>query len=74
MSKKTETKKSIFQKFLDFVEVAGNKLPTPVTLFVWLALVVIILSAIFAKMGVAVTYEGIKDGKIVEQQAAVVSL
>lgn len=68
------TKKSFFQKFLDFVEVAGNKLPTPVTLFVILAIVVVILSAILEKMGVAVSYEGIKDGKIVQQEAAVVSL
>lgn len=68
------TKKSFFQKFLDFVEIVGNKLPTPVTLFVILAIVVVILSAILAKMGVSVTYEGIKDGKIVQQEAAVVNL
>lgn len=68
------SKKSFFQKFLDFVEISGNKLPTPVTLFVILAIIVILLSAVFEKMGVSVTYEGIKEGKLVQQEAAVVSL
>ncbi|AAO36792.1 AbgT family transporter [Clostridium tetani] len=38
------SKKSGFDKFLDKVEVIGNKMPDPVTLFVGLSLMVIIIS------------------------------
>ena len=59
-AKELSTKKSFFQKFLDFVEKVGNKLPNPVTLFVILSLIVIVISQILEMMGVAVTYEASK--------------
>lgn len=71
-------KGSFFQKFLDSVEKIGNKLPNPVTLFVILSVFVIVISLIFEKMGVSVTYDASKnvDGvtKIVETEAKVISL
>src|SRR5699024_6584967 len=45
---KMKKKKSLFQKFLSFVERVGNKLPNPVLLFVILAFSVIVLSFIFS--------------------------
>ncbi|MFA6878397.1 MAG: AbgT family transporter, partial [Fusobacterium sp.] len=52
-------KKGIFDKFLDGVEVVGNKLPHPMTIFVMLSLIVIVVSAICSKLGVSVDYTGI---------------
>ena len=52
-------KKGIFDKFLDGVEVVGNKLPHPMTIFVMLSLIVIAVSAICSKLGVSVDYTGI---------------
>lgn len=53
VAQKTE-KKTFLQKFLDFVEIGGNKLPHPVTLFAMLCVVVAIISAIAAGMGLSV--------------------
>ena len=53
-----KVKKSFFNKFLDFVEVGGNKLPHPVTLFVILSLIIIVVSEICVRAGVTVTYTG----------------
>ena len=47
-------KKTFLQKFLDFVEIGGNKLPHPVTLFAMLCVGVAIISAIAAGMGLSV--------------------
>lgn len=61
MSTKTiSAKKSgFFNKFLDMVEVVGNKLPHPVTLFVLFSLAVIIISAIAAAADVTVIFDRI---------------
>lgn len=57
-----EQKKSgFFNKFLNFVEVGGNALPHPVTLFTIFALIVIAISGIVASMGTSVTY--MRQGK-----------
>ena len=56
VAQKTE-KKTALQKFLDFVEIGGNKLPHPVTLFAMLCVAVAIISAITAAMGIEVTTE-----------------
>ena len=45
-----KTKKTLMDRFLNVVEVAGNKLPDPATLFILLAIIVLILSAIFSSM------------------------
>ncbi|TFB13480.1 AbgT family transporter [Filobacillus milosensis] len=58
-------RRGIFQRFLDFIERAGNKLPHPVTLFAILALAVIVISAIVSMTGVSVEHPG-EEGKMVE--------
>ncbi len=44
MTDKTKKKKGLFARSLDVIEVIGNKLPHPATIFAMLALLVIILS------------------------------
>lgn len=56
-------KDSIFTRFLKWVEVVGNKLPHPVAIFVILSVIVIIVSDIAARLGVAVEYLGFKNGE-----------
>lgn len=54
-------------RFLGFIERAGNILPHPATLFVILAFFVIILSAITAWMGVSVVHPG--TGQVVRAES-----
>jgi len=54
--KSTTGKKGIFNGFLNLVEKGGNRLPHPVTIFVILSLLVIIVSEIGARMGMTVSY------------------
>ncbi|MDR0437324.1 MAG: AbgT family transporter [Bacteroidales bacterium] len=54
MSEIKKIKKPLFQRFLDGVEVAGNKLPNPAILFAILAIIVMIISHIAYKMGASV--------------------
>ncbi|MDO7269422.1 AbgT family transporter [Bacillus sp. FSL K6-0047] len=49
-----ERKKRIFQRFLDGIEKAGNKLPHPVTLFAILAVLVVVISSVVASFGISV--------------------
>lgn len=58
------TKRRPFQAFLNGIEVAGNKLPHPATLFAILAALVVVLSWLFARMGTSV--ENPVDGSQVE--------
>ncbi|MCL2562130.1 MAG: AbgT family transporter [Rikenellaceae bacterium] len=54
-------KKPLFQRFLDKVEIAGNKLPNPAILFAILAGVVMIISHIVYLAGASVIQPGIGD-------------
>jgi aminobenzoyl-glutamate transport protein len=54
-------KDSFVNRFLGFIEKAGNILPHPTTLFVILAVLVLILSAIAASLGVSVIHPGTKE-------------
>ncbi len=58
MSTKENTikKPGLFNKFLNVVEKSGNKLPHPVTIFVILSIIVIILSEVVSRMGITVNY------------------
>ncbi len=76
---KTKTqgeKKGFVAKALDSVERIGNGLPNPATLFLIFTLVTMVISAICASMGVAVTYDSIDvaNGEMVEKTVAVVNL
>ncbi|HEX6623832.1 MAG TPA: AbgT family transporter, partial [Pyrinomonadaceae bacterium] len=57
----SRAKDSFLNRFLGFIERAGNILPHPATLFVILALLVVVLSAITAAMGVSVIHPGTKE-------------
>ena len=46
MEKAVQKKKTRFMRFLDKVEIIGNKLPQPVSLFGILAIVVVLISGI----------------------------
>ena len=59
MEKTKEEKKGLFFRFINGVEVIGNKLPHPFYLFTILIVVAIVLSVIFA--GVSVTYESVSS-------------
>ena len=59
MKEKNVKKKSFVNKFLDIIEVGGNRLPHPVTLFFLFCVAIIIISGITSKMGVSVTYEAL---------------
>lgn len=76
MSQIKQEKKGFFNKFLDFIEVGGNKLPHPVTLFVLFCLTIIIVSGITEKMGVSATYNALnkKTGNFEEITVTVKSL
>ncbi|XKE96065.1 AbgT family transporter [Metaplanococcus flavidus] len=58
-------RKGFFQKFLDGIEFAGNKLPHPITLFALLALLVLVVSAIISSFGISVEHPG-QEGEMVE--------
>lgn len=51
---------SLMSKFLNFVEKTGNALPHPVTLFVILAVLVVLFSALTSYMGLEVIHPGTK--------------
>ncbi|MBM7614765.1 AbgT family transporter [Alkaliphilus hydrothermalis] len=69
-------KKGLFNKFLDVIEVVGNKLPDPVTLFAIFGLLVIVISHFAAKAGVMVEFESINraTGALEPQRVEAVSL
>lgn len=69
-------KTSLFNKFLNGVEKAGNKLPHPITLFAMLSLGIIILSAVLSALGVSATGELINTatGELEQTTVSVVSL
>lgn len=73
---KTTTKPTVFTRFLNIVETAGNRLPHPITMFAILALAIILISGISAALGVSATGELIdaKTMELSEQTISVVSL
>ena len=56
--KNREKKAGLMMKFLNGVEKVGNKLPDPVTIFVILSVLVLILSAIVANSGITAIHPG----------------
>lgn len=64
MENNTTTKKGLLDRVLDAVERAGNKLPDPVTMFLELALIVMVVSAICSAAGVSAVNPA--DGSTIE--------
>ena len=52
MEKNIKDKTTRFEKFLNFVERNGNRLPDPVTLFVAFSIIILLVSAIASMLGV----------------------
>ncbi len=61
-------KRGLTQRMLDGVEKVGNKVPHPVMIFLILIGLIIVLSAVFAAMGVSVTYETAAPSPVVAQE------
>lgn len=61
ISNKSTQKSGLFNRFLNLVEKGGNKLPHPVTIFLWLSLFVIIISEIAVRAGLTVNYYDAKS-------------
>lgn len=58
MQSKVSRKKNVFDKILNKIEVVGNKLPDPVTIFLGLCVIILLLSAIVGSQGVSVVHPG----------------
>lgn len=58
MAKTDERQKGFFDKAMDFIEKIGNAMPDPVSLFIILAIVVVVLSAILGSMGYSAVHPG----------------
>ena len=75
MSKtKSTNKPSLYNRWLNGIEVIGNKLPHPVLLFAVLAGVIVVISAICSALGVSATGELISNGELAETTVTAVSL
>ena len=72
MKNTTKTKKrSWILRFLDKIEVAGNKLPTPLTIFFYLAVAVVIVSGIGSALGWSAAGEMYNSGSGTVEEATV---
>lgn len=76
MSKNSTHKLSLFEKFLNFVEVTGNKLPHPVAMFFGFFIITIIFSAVLSYLNVSVNYKEISraTGTVIEKTTYVQNL
>lgn len=62
-------KKSGFDRFIDGVEKAGNALPSPFVLFIYLCLIILVLSFVLSKLGVGVEFtSAARDGAEMETE------
>lgn len=59
---KQNNRSSILDKSLNIIEMVGNRLPEPVTLFIVLSIITVIASFILSRLGVNAEYETVKDG------------
>ena len=75
MKNTTKTKKrSWILRFLDKIEVAGNKLPTPLTIFFYLAVAVVIVSGIGSALGWSAAGDMYNSGSGTVEEATVASV
>ena len=64
MEEKTTAKKTMLDRILDSIERAGNKLPDPITLFLGLSVIVVLISALCSALGVSAVNPA--DGSTIE--------
>lgn len=71
----TKPKESLFYRLIKGIEKVGNRIPHPFYMFLYLAIAILILSAILGSMGVSVTYMGVAaDGTVAETATTVRNL
>lgn len=66
-------KKNLFQKSLDMIEIVGNKLPHPITLFGLFCLAIMVISAVCSILGVSASGE-LSTNEITMQTIVAVNL
>ncbi len=64
----------IYNRWLNGIEVIGNKLPHPVVIFTILSITVVVVSSLCSALGVSATGELISNGELTETTVNVVSL
>ena len=64
----------LFDRYLNGIERVGNRLPHPIFLFVIISLVIVLVSAVCAALGVSATGEVISGGELKETTITAVSL
>jgi aminobenzoyl-glutamate transport protein len=60
MSSASEVKRGMLDKFLDRVERAGNKIPEPFMLFIWLSIGIVVLSFVLSNLGFSAVHPATK--------------
>ncbi|MDL2298536.1 AbgT family transporter [Synergistaceae bacterium OttesenSCG-928-D05] len=74
MATETAKKQGGFEKFIKWIEIAGNKLPHPFWLFVYLSIIIVVLSFFLSKAGVSVTYMAAGRGGAEAKETTVTAL
>ena len=75
MKKSTPKNKiSLYNRWLNGIEVIGNNLPHPIALFAIFAIAVVVLSAVFHALGISATGELVSNGTLQETTVKAVSL
>lgn len=75
MKKSTSKNKiSLYNRWLNGIEVIGNNLPHPIALFAIFAIAVVVLSAVFHALGISATGELVSNGTLQETTVKAVSL
>ena len=67
-------KSTLYNRWLNGIEVIGNRLPNPIALFALFALIIILISAVCAFFGVSATGNLIVNGELQETTVSAVSL
>jgi len=68
MSRASAAPKGFMQRLLDAVEVAGNKVPHPAMIFLWLIAIIVVLSHVLYLKGASVSYQVVNpDTDAIEQ-------
>ena len=67
-------KSNLYNRWLNIIELIGNKLPHPIILFALFAVATILISALCSALGFSATGEMIVDGKLQETTISTVSL
>ena len=67
-------KQSLYNRWLNGIEVIGNRLPHPIALFAYFATAIVFVSALCAALGVSATGEMISGGEVQETTVTAVSL